>query len=136
VRINPELPGELEHIINKALEKDRKLRYQSASNTRGDLQRLKHDRDSGRKAAPVGAEARALLEELISRSRTTYVPPCAMAAVYRGTGEVGQALEWLEKGVEQRDIIVVSGLKSEPRHILLHGHPRYQALLCKMNLEP
>ncbi|MGO8748821.1 MAG: protein kinase domain-containing protein [Thermoguttaceae bacterium] len=48
LRINPELPPELERIINKALEKDRKLRYQHASDLRGDLRRLKRDTDSGR----------------------------------------------------------------------------------------
>jgi len=51
VRINPDLPGELERIINKALEKDRKLRYQTASDLCADLQRLKRDSDSGRSAA-------------------------------------------------------------------------------------
>jgi len=51
VRINPDLPGELERIINKALEKDRKLRHQTASDLRADLQRLKRDSDSGRTAA-------------------------------------------------------------------------------------
>jgi tetratricopeptide (TPR) repeat protein len=80
------------------------------------------------------SEARAVLEELTTQRRTTYVPPYAMAAVYRGLGEVDQALEWLEKGVEERDMIIVSGLKSEPRYMLLRGHPRYQALLRKMNL--
>ncbi len=53
-RFNPELPGELERIISKALEKDRELRYQTASDLRADLQRLKRDTDSGRSAA-VGA---------------------------------------------------------------------------------
>jgi len=56
VRINPGLPGELERIISKALEKDRKMRYQSAPELRTDLQRLKRDRNSGRAAAPIVAE--------------------------------------------------------------------------------
>ena len=46
-RLNPELPLELERIINKCLEKDRELRYQHASDIRSDLKRLKRDTDSG-----------------------------------------------------------------------------------------
>src|ERR1700720_338515 len=52
-RLNPELPAKLEEIINKALEKDRDVRYQHASDLRADLQRLKRDTDSGRSAATV-----------------------------------------------------------------------------------
>src|SRR5580658_6785665 len=48
VRLNPDVPAELERIINRALDKDRELRYQHASDIRAELQRLKRDSDSGR----------------------------------------------------------------------------------------
>jgi serine/threonine protein kinase/TolB-like protein/tetratricopeptide (TPR) repeat protein len=55
-RLNPDLPPKLEDIINKALEKDRNLRYQHASDMRTDLQRLKRDTDSSRSSVVAAAE--------------------------------------------------------------------------------
>jgi eukaryotic-like serine/threonine-protein kinase len=58
-RLNPEIPAELERIINKSLEKDPGLRYQHAADLRSDLQRLKRDTDSSRRATPSGETAAA-----------------------------------------------------------------------------
>src|SRR5580704_19496984 len=54
VRLNPDLPAKLEDIINKALDKDREMRYQSASDIRTDLKRLRRDTDSGRVSSSSG----------------------------------------------------------------------------------
>jgi len=61
-RLNPALPAELERIVNKAVEKDRELRYQTAADLRADLKRLKRDLDLGRVQAGEVSRARDLSE--------------------------------------------------------------------------
>jgi serine/threonine protein kinase/Tfp pilus assembly protein PilF len=92
----------------------------------------------GRYYAMAGrtAEARQLLEELEARRGVTYVPPSSLRSVYLGLGEMDKGMEWMARGIEERDPIHVLALKSEPAYDPLRSHPVYQALLRKMNLEP
>jgi serine/threonine-protein kinase len=98
VRINPDLPNELERIINKALDKDRKLRYQAASDVRIDLQRLKRDSDSG-KSAVTAAEATGARQTLLSRHRILFSVLALVllaligTSVYLYLGSRGEAID-------------------------------------------
>ena len=69
VRLNPDLPVKLEDIVNRALEKDRNLRYQNASDLRAELRRLKRDRDSAQHSVTVTSEHAAGADEVAVATR-------------------------------------------------------------------
>jgi serine/threonine protein kinase/tetratricopeptide (TPR) repeat protein len=93
VRLNPELPVELERIIYKCLEKDRKLRYQHASDVRTDLQRMKRDRESARVAA-------------IAPSAVSAVDSLAVLPLVNATGD--PETEYLSDGISESVINLLS----------------------------
>jgi eukaryotic-like serine/threonine-protein kinase len=100
VRLNPDLPAELERIINKALEKDRILRYQTAADMRTDLQRLKRDTESTRVVAAEASTGRTL-----KRSKLWVV---VLAACIAAIGLVAGGAWYLRSGkTAQIDSIAV-----------------------------
>jgi serine/threonine-protein kinase len=79
------------------------------------------------------ADAREMLRQLEQLSQERYVSPYHMAYVYTGLGEADRAMDFLERAFEERAGSVY-GLKGSFLFTSLHSHPRFQALLKKMNL--
>jgi serine/threonine protein kinase len=105
--LNPELPPKVEEIINKALEKDRNLRYQHATDMRTDLQRLKRDSESGRSSAAISGPA-VLLEPPPAPVRKVWkiaVPVLLIAVLVAG----GFYYRWHQnKRLTDKDTIVLT----------------------------
>jgi len=119
VRLNPDVPADLERIISKCLEKDRNLRYQHAADMRTDLQRLKRDTDSGRTASMRSGSVPAAVAAL-SRSRQEEE---------RQHGEKPALLRRWPFAVGGVTLIVTAGLAFLFRPTLSRGVPSFQFVI-------
>ena len=133
VRLNPDLPAKLEEVINKALEKDRKLRYQNAADIRTDLQRLKRDSDFGRAAV-----ATAQVESKLAAKSTWFLWAAATGATIVVVGlVVGGWLFYSRKAhaLTDKDTIVLADFTNTTGDTVFDGALR-QGLAVQLEQSP
>jgi tetratricopeptide (TPR) repeat protein/predicted Ser/Thr protein kinase len=140
VRLNPDLSPKLEEIISKAIEKDKKLRYQSAAEIRTDLQRLKRDSAAGRVAStavtPVATAPKGALTSAAKSSRFRWATISGVTAVVVGLAVAG----WLffshkTHALTEKDTIVLADFTNATGDAVFDGTLR-QGLSVQLEQSP
>jgi eukaryotic-like serine/threonine-protein kinase len=136
VRLNPDVSPELEEIVNKALEKDRKLRYQSAADIRTDLQRLRRDTETGRSAVTGDLPEQRTRAEKREGMKTLPYKTIAAGIVIMGLAVGG----WLFYGrrahaLTEKDTIVLADFANSTGDAVFDGTLR-QGLSVQLEQSP
>jgi len=131
LRLNPRLPADLERIINKALEKDRNLRYQTAGEMRADLQRLKRDTDSGTIHATTSAQAASAP----SRSRWLWPALAAIVLIAAIAGIIYYRSRPAATALSQKDTVLLADFANSTNDPVFDGTLR-QGLAVQLDQSP
>ena len=124
VRLNPEVPPQLEEIINKCLEKDRDLRYQHASELRADLKRLRRDTSSGRHHALESSGAFQGIPAGLAPASAVSIPAASAQASGSAIAAVAKEHKWGTAAIGAIVLLLIAGTAYGVRSLFYRSTPR------------